>query len=108
MAIDNWGVVSGLVALAIGVLATLHLVPSEASAPEQPVAAVSTALVPSPSPETTLVPGVAASIDRVLQQSGDARLANEKELAQLPPTVVSVLVEYGVALKLASLEGAGQ
>ena len=105
---DQWGIVSGVVALALGVFATLQLVPAEESAPEQAVASESTAVLPTPTVTTPDVPGVPASIDRVLQQSGDARLAGGEELAQLPPTVAAVLVEYGVTLRLASPQDTGQ
>lgn len=124
---DHWGIVSGVAALALGVFTTLQLVPPEEPAPEQPVATESSALVPTPpfceglsrsgrcKPSqngTTAVapdvPGVPDSIDRVLQQSGDARFAVGEELAQLPPTVTAVLVEYGVTLRVASPEDPGQ
>lgn len=104
---DRWGIVSGVIALALGLFATLQLVPAEESAPEQPVAAESSVVVPTPTLTTPDVPGVPNSIDRVLEQSGDARLAVGDELAQLPPTVAAVLVEYGVTLRVASSEGTG-
>lgn len=103
---DHWGIVSGVIALALGVLATLQLVPAEEPAP-QPVAATSSPSLPAPAPATPDVPGVPASIDRVLQQTGDARLAENEELAQLPPAVASVLVDFGVPLRVPTPEGSG-
>lgn len=105
---DHWGIVSGVVALALGIFATLHLVPVEEPEQEPPIATELSALATTAPSATPDLPGVPASIDRVLQQNGDARLAAGEELAQLPPTVAAVLVEYGVTLRLASPRDTGQ
>lgn len=112
MSRDFWGIVSGLVVLALGVTAVNGLIRPE----EQPVEA---AAVVSPIPPPVSItegppvsiapelPGVSSRISRVLEWNGDAGFAGDEELAQLPPTVAAVLTQYGVPLRVAVIGEAG-
>jgi hypothetical protein len=103
---DTWGIVSGFVALAIGVFALLTLATSEPAGPSDDATVVESSPLPvSPASTTPDVPGVPDSVDRALHLSGDARVAGDEELAQLPSTVAAVLIEYGVPLRVALPEG---
>ncbi|MGD2061261.1 MAG: hypothetical protein PVF87_10380 [Acidimicrobiia bacterium] len=104
MSRDFWGVASGLVVLALGVTAVLALL----GPAEEPTAAEVVALPTTTSTWVTTteavappdLPGVPADVTRALEWNGDASLATEDEMTQLPPSVAAVLIEYGVPLRV--------
>lgn len=105
MSRNVWGILSGILVLALGVIALAGLfrpevapVEAEPAAPPAP-APVSTLDSPPPSIAPTL-PGVSSRISRVLEWNGDAGFADDDDMAQLPPTVVEVLTHYGVPLRV--------
>lgn len=105
MARNAWGIVSGLLVLALGVVAVggllrLEEAPVEAApvtAPVQTPVSTTDSRPVSVAPE---LPGVSAGISRVLEWNGDAGFAADEELAQLPPTVAAVLTRFGVPLRV--------
>lgn len=105
MSRDVWGIVSGLFVVAIGVVALTGLLRASeapvAAAPEAPPPPTSVSTVDLPpasvAPE---LPGVSSLISRVLEWNGDAGFAGDDDLAQLPPTVVEVLTQYDVPLRI--------
>lgn len=105
MSRNIWGVLSGLVVLALGVSAVLGLLrPGEA--PAEPTANATPAPAPDPTVDSPSVaaapelPGVPSGVSRVLEWNGDAGFAGDEELAQLPPTVAAVLTHLGVPLRV--------
>lgn len=109
MSRDFWGVASGLAVLALGVAAVLALLgPSQEPTVEEVVAlpaTTSTWLTTTTEAEAPPdLPGVPADVTRALEWNGDASIATEDELAQLPQSVAAVLIEYGVPLRV-PLEG---
>ncbi len=112
MARVGWGVVSGFIVLAFGVGAILFInstTPPADVQTEQVVAAPTTAPAAASDtsiPTTVGIQGVPDAVARVLEMSGDARLASDSELSQLPPSVAAVLVSYGVTLRV-PLDGSG-
>lgn len=110
---ERWGVVSGILVLAFGVIAVLAQFRQD-GAPLAETAATSTTSTmasvtdgpsaPTSSPE---LPGVSSAVDRVLEWNGDVDFADERQLAQLPPTVARVLIAYGVPLRI-PVTGNGQ
>jgi hypothetical protein len=105
MSSDSVGVVTGLAVLFAGVFAAVNLMgpPEEQHAQDLPQS-VTSATVPASSAALVTtepdLPGVGSAINRVLERSGNVRLASAEDLAQLPPSVSAVLVEYDVPLRL--------
>jgi hypothetical protein len=103
MSRDAFGVVTGLLVLVIGVVAVVNMIwaadesPAERSAPATTRVAVSEPVAAEPVEE---LPGVGPAVIRVLQRSGNLQPAAGGDLAQLPPSVVALLVRYGVPLRV--------
>lgn len=102
---NAWGVLSGLVVLALGVVVVMGLVgPGEAPFETPPIAPPAPAPVPTadsaPVAAGPEIPGVSSRISRVLEWNGDAGFAGDEELEQLPPIVAAVLTHYGVPLRI--------
>jgi hypothetical protein len=100
-----WGVLSGLVVLALGVVAVMGLLgPGEAQVESTPIAepapASASTVDSAPAPAVPELPGVSSRIAEVLEWNGDSAFAGEDELAQLPPTVAAVLTYYGIPLRI--------
>lgn len=100
-----WGVVSGLIVLVLGVVAVTGLLrpeeaPVEASPPVPPFAVPVSTVEGPPASIAPAVPGVPSRISRVLEWTGDTGFAGDEELAQIPPTVVALLIQYGVPLRI--------
>jgi hypothetical protein len=103
MSRDAFGVVTGLVVLVIGVVAAVNMI---RAADESPAARPARAITPVAVSETVAaepveeLPGVGPAVIRVLQRSGNLQPAAGGDLAQLPPSVVALLVRYGVPLRV--------
>lgn len=105
-----WGIVSGLVVLALGVVAVTGLIRSEKAPVEAtPMAATTTAspllgaMPVEGSPPVSIgpeLPGVSSRVSSVLAWNGDTGFAGDEELAQLPSTVAALLTHYGVPLRV--------
>ncbi len=102
------GTLTGLAVLVSGVVTILGLT-GRGPEPDPAVGSTtSTVVTPQPSlaPLSTdpSLPGVSAAVTRTLQRAGNADLADAGELAQLPESVSSVLIEFGVPLRVATSE----
>ncbi|HEY7583269.1 MAG TPA: hypothetical protein VIB78_06585 [Acidimicrobiia bacterium] len=105
MSRDSVGIVTGLAVLIAGVFAVARLLsPAAEKLAESPPPSMTILTVAEPSASlvttTPDLPGVGPAITRVLQWSGNARLASTADLAQLPPSVSATLGEYGVPLRV--------
>lgn len=102
---NAWGVLSGLVVLALGVVVVIGLLrPAEAPVETPPIPPPAPATVPTadsaPVAAGPEIPGVSSRISRVLEWNGDAGFAGDEELEELPPVVAAVLTQYGVPLRV--------
>lgn len=99
---DSLGVVTGLAVLVTGVVAAVTLIgPADGAAVESLPPPSITVARPEPAAATVEeLPGVGPAATRVLVWSGNAGLADAAHLAQLPPSVANVLIEYGVPLRV--------
>lgn len=99
---DSLGVVTGLAVLVTGVVAAVTLMgPADVAAVESLPPPSTTVASPEPAAATVEeLPGVGPEVTRVLMWSGNAGLADTAHLAQLPPSVTNVLIEYGVPLRV--------
>jgi len=107
MSRDVLSVVSGLAVLISGVIAVVSLMgPTEEDAVETLPPAITTA-GPDPTVAKPIegLPGVGPAITRVLVWSGNAGSADDGDLAQLPPSVAALLIEYGVPLLVPTASG---
>lgn len=109
---DALGVVSGLAVLLTGVVAVVNLM---GTADEPPVETLSppAAVVEVPATAAAAMPpqelaGIGSSTARVLKWSGSALLADDEDLAQLPPSVTALLIEYGAPLLVPTDSGETQ
>jgi hypothetical protein len=99
---------TGLIVLVIGVIA---LVDMTGSADKPPIDGSAPSITTVPLGETFALepvaelPGIGPAVNRVLQWSGNARFAGDDELAQLPPTVAALLIDYGVPLRVPDTSG---
>ena len=100
------GIASGLLVLALGVVAVAGLlrpeevpaVPAEVRPPVPSIAFRASTVEDLPYSIAPDLPGVPSGISRVLEWNGDAGFAGEEELAQLPPSVAAVLTQHAVPL----------
>jgi hypothetical protein len=99
---DSLGVVTGLAVLVTGVVAAVSLIgPADGAAVESVPPPSTTVASPEAAAATVEeLPGVGPAVTRVLVWSGNAGLADAAHLAQLPPSVANVLIEYGVPLRV--------
>lgn len=108
---ETWGVVSGLIVLAVGVISIVGLLRSDAVPAEpgvgQPATAAAAGSAVTPISSTPDLPGVPTRVARVLAWSGDTRFASDQELAQLPRSVSAVLTAYGLPLRIPLTEAGG-
>jgi hypothetical protein len=103
-------VVSGLAVLITGLIAVVSLMgPTDVDAVETLPPPITTAV-----PDLTAakpiegLPGVGPAITRVLVWSGNAGSADDGDLAQLPPSVAALLIEYGAPLLVPTVSGRPQ
>jgi hypothetical protein len=97
---DSFGVLTGLAVLVTGLVAVVMLIGPTGDAVVEPPPSVSLA-EPEPVAATTAdLPGVGPSVTRVLLWGGGAEMADGGDLAQLPPSVAAVLIEYGLPLRV--------
>jgi len=102
------GVVTGLAVLITGVIAVASLIGIADAPPLENLAPpVTTVAAPLPATATPVerLPGVGPATTRVLQWSGNAGSAEEKDMAQLPPSVANVLIEHGAPLLVPTASG---
>jgi hypothetical protein len=98
---DSLGVVTGLAVLVTGVVAAVTLIgPADGAAVESLPPPSTTVARPEPAATVEELPGVGPAVTRVLVWSGNAGLADAAHLAELPPSVANVLIEYGVPLRV--------
>lgn len=108
MSRDAFGVVTGLAVLITGVVAVVNLI---GMADEPPVANLASPVitVAAPAPAIAIpvegLPGVGSATTRVLQWSGNAGSAEDKDVAQLPSSVAAVLIAYGAPLLVPTASG---
>ena len=97
---DSFGVLTGLAVLVTGLVAVVMLIgPTDAAVVDPPSSI--TVVEPEQVTATTAdLPGVGPSVTRVLLWGGGAELADAGDLAQLPPSVARVLIEYGLPLRV--------
>lgn len=112
MARNVWGIVTGLLVLALGVVAVAGLLhPGDTAAVTatvpSPVPVVASTEASPPQSVAPELPGVPSRISKVLEWNGDAVFAGDDELAQLPPSVAAVLTQYGVPLRIPITKGQG-
>lgn len=99
---DALGVFTGLAVLVVGVVAVANLTGRGDGAAVESLSPTS-ATVATAEPVTATVerlPDVGPAVTRVLEWSGNAGVADGADLAQLPPSVTNVLIEYGVPLRV--------
>jgi len=97
---DSFGVLTGLAVLVTGLVAVVMLIGPTGGAVVEPPPS-NTVAGPEPVTATTAdLPGVGPSVTRVLLWGGGAELADGGDLAQLPPSVATVLIEYGLPLRI--------
>lgn len=100
--IDAFGVITGLAVLVVDVVAVANLTGPENGAAVESLPPTSTT-VATAEPVPAMVgrlPDVGPAVTRVLEWSGNAGFADRADLAQLPPSVANVLIEYGVPLRV--------
>ena len=115
MPADAWRIGSGLVVLVAGLATAIALNgrgddPAESRIAAVVVAETSTTAAAAATPVETRspsLPGVADSVARVLQWSGNAGFADSATQAEIPPAVVDALVAYGVPIAVPSSEPSG-
>jgi hypothetical protein len=101
---DSLGVFTGLAVLITGVIAVVGL-SGRASIGENLPTPIADLAGPMPGATVEGLPGVGSAVTRVLQWSGNAGPASAEDLAQLPPSVAKVLVEFGVPLRVPVTSG---
>lgn len=106
---ENWGVVAGLLVLAVGVISIVGLLRPGDPAGSGVVEPITTpaAVTAETAPPTPALPGVSSRIARVLAWDGDTTYASNAELAQLPRSVSAVLSAYGIPLRIPLTETNG-
>lgn len=103
MSRDTLGVTTGLAVLVIGVIAVANVLrPADEPAAESSAVASATVAVSEPVAGQPVeeLPGIGPGVIRVLRWSGNVQLADDGELAQVPPSVAAVLIQYGVPLRV--------
>jgi hypothetical protein len=97
---DSFGVLTGLAVLVTGLVAVVMLIGPTDDPVVNPPPGI-TVVEPEQDTATTAdLPGVGPSVTRVLLWGGAAELADAWDLAQLPPSVAKVLIEYGSPLRV--------
>lgn len=109
-----WGVVTGLLVLAAGLVVVSGVIRSDEPAAVESMSVTTTDFSPPAAPpvSTTLpepeLPGVASAVTRVLDRAGNVGYARRRDLSQLPPSVSNLLAEYGVVLRVPEKKGNGK
>lgn len=99
---DVLGVTTGLAVLVVGVVAVANLIGPSNGAAAESLPPTSTTVATSEPVATTVerLPDVGPAVTRVLEWSGNVGVAEGADLAQLPPSVANVLIEYGMPLRV--------
>lgn len=97
---NSFGVLTGLAVLVTGLVAVVMLVEPTDDAVVEPPPSTTVAEPEQVTATTADLLGVGPSVTRVLLWGGGAELADGGDLAQLPPSVATVLIEYGLPLRI--------